>query len=141
MTGRKMKPDTIYRLYSYVLCTLQGLFLACCLSEVQAAPKTGSEAWYQKIWCEGKNGQLEYKLNNSSRADCLTPKYAIEMDFAHKWHEAIGQSLSYAKKTKRKAGIVLILRSEKDRAFLLELQKTIRYFHLPITVWKIESWG
>lgn len=132
------------KIHSIFLCYLLPhvclfMFLFFLVSTVYAARK-GSEAWYQKVWCEGKGGQLEYVLSNSSRADCLTPEYAIEMDFARKWHESVGQSLSYARKTKKKAGIVLILKSEKDSAFVIEMEKTIQYFNLPITTWQIGPW-
>lgn len=52
---------------------------------------------------------MEYKLEDNTRVDCLTPDYAVEFDFASKWAESIGQSLYYAQKTKRKPAVVLIM--------------------------------
>ena len=42
------------------------------------------------------------------RIDILTKTDAIEVDYFHKWHESIGQSLHYAIETKRRPTIALI---------------------------------
>ncbi|MFH1027609.1 MAG: hypothetical protein V1791_06370 [Pseudomonadota bacterium] len=36
--------------------------------------------------------------------------YAVEVEYAHKWAEAIGQSLYYSRMTGKKPGVVLIMR-------------------------------
>ncbi|WP_196221359.1 hypothetical protein [Sansalvadorimonas verongulae] len=59
------------------------------------------------------------------------------MDFAHKWTEAIGQSLYYAELTGLKAGIVLILKSHSDTPHLDAAQKIIRRYNLPIKLWPL----
>lgn len=71
-------------------------------------------------------GIAEYRLPDRSRVDCLTDHRAIEYDFAGKWHEAIGQALGYAMMTSRRAGIVLIVRSEKDERHWEKLNAVIR---------------
>ena len=91
------------------------------------------ESDYQKAWC--KNGKIEHVLNDRTRVDCLTDTHAIEFDFANKWAEAIGQSLYYAFKTNKRAGIVLIYRSKKDYRYFLRLNSVIQHNHLPIDVW------
>jgi len=63
--------------------------------------------------------------------DCLTEEYAIEMDFGGKWAEAIGQSLSYAAMTGKKAGIVLIVGKKGDR-YIARIQKIIDVHSLDI---------
>ncbi|MCY4329986.1 MAG: hypothetical protein OXC48_07920 [Endozoicomonadaceae bacterium] len=95
------------------------------------------EAWVQEIWCKAQQGTLEYKLKSGESVDCLTPKYAIEIDRAIEWHEAVGQSLYYAKKTGKNAGIVLVLRSKNDHKYLEILNTLVDYYKLPITVWHI----
>lgn len=72
------------------------------------------EKEYQNKWCTENKGQQEVVLDDDARIDCLLPKYAIEFDFATKWAESIGQSLYYAKKTDKKAGVVLILENPTD---------------------------
>lgn len=49
------------------------------------------------------------------RVDCLTDEYAIEVDFAKKWAEAIGQSLYYAQITGKKPAIGFIVENGDDR--------------------------
>lgn len=64
---------------------------------------------YQKEWCTQAGGVTEFVLDDKTRVDCLTDKYAIEFDYGHKWAEAIGQSVYYAIKTDRLPGVVLIV--------------------------------
>lgn len=85
-----------------------------------------SEKIYQEHWCKARGGQLEYKLNDKTRVDCLTEKYAVEFDFANKWHECIGQALYYGQKTKKTPACVLIMeRGEKDLKYLKRLRYTV----------------
>lgn len=74
------------------------------------------EAYYQTLWCEGK-GKVEYVLEDRTRVDCLTETHAVEVDFAHKWAEAIGQALYYSKMT-GKAPAVLLIVGDRDEKYL-----------------------
>jgi len=94
------------------------------------------EKWYQKKWCEEQNGIIEYKLPDKTRVDCLTEKYAIEVDFADKWAEAIGQSLYYAYQTNRQPGIIIIMEKESDDRYLKRLLVVAE--ELSIVVWTIK---
>ena len=53
---------------------------------------------------------VEVRLADRTRVDILTEDYAIEVDFATKWAEAIGQALHYARMTGRKPGVIIIIR-------------------------------
>lgn len=100
------------------------------------AAHTYLEKDYQTHWCKANNGQLEYRLQDKTRIDCLTDDYAIEFDFASKWAESIGQALYYALSTNKKAGVVLILENgEKDKKYLLRLQEVAKLYN--IKVWTI----
>jgi len=77
-------------------------------------------------------------LPDKTRCDCLTDTHAIEFDFGKKWAEAMGQSLYYSLQTGKRAGIVLILESVKDRKYLIRLNSTIMHHKLPIDVWITE---
>lgn len=77
---------------------------------------------YQAVWCSQHNGQLEYRLDDLSRVDCLTDEYAIEFDFAPKWAESVGQALYYAVKSGRTAGVVLIIEKDADRKHLPKIR-------------------
>jgi len=84
------------------------------------------EKTYQEQWCKARGGQLEYKLNDKTRVDCLTDTLAVEFDFAPKWHECIGQALYYGQKTKRTPACVLIMeRGEKDVKYLKRLRYAV----------------
>lgn len=72
------------------------------------------EKFYQNNWCSENKGTLEYRLPDSTRIDCVTDNYAIEFDFAHKWAEAVGQSLHYGLMTGKEPAIVLIMEKKTD---------------------------
>lgn len=84
-----------------------------------------TEKIYQKYWCDMKNGQTEYILDDKTRVDCLTDMYAVEFDFAPKWHECIGQALYYGKKTKKIPACVLIIEKESDMRYLKRLRYAV----------------
>lgn len=83
------------------------------------------EKEYQNYWCNLQNGITEYKLDDNTRVDCLTDKYAVEVDFAPKWSECIGQAVYYAKKTNRKPACLLIIESPDDVRFLYRLKYAV----------------
>ena len=67
----------------------------------------------------------------------MTDTHAIEFDFGNKWAESMGQAAYYALQTGKKAGIVLILESAKDRKYWIRLNSTVQHFNLLIDTWKI----
>lgn len=87
------------------------------------------EKYYQDMYCTGKT---EVLLPDRTRIDCETSDYAIEFDFAHKWAEAIGQSLHYAEKTGKFPGIVLIVESPDQCRFIPLVKDVIDRYWLPI---------
>lgn len=115
-------------------------FILACLtySAIAAVAHAGHEhpeRWYQARWCEAQHGQMEYVLPDRTRCDCLTSTHAVEVDFAHKWAEAIGQALYYSSQTGKRAGVLLIMETERDRKYRERLIKTITSFGLPIDIW------
>ncbi len=97
------------------------------------------ERWYQCQWAKAHGGITEYRLADGKRVDILTDKYAIEVDFAHKFYEAVGQALLYAARTGKQPGILLILEDPADQKYLANLAEILTYWHLPIQVWAIEN--
>jgi len=95
------------------------------------------ESWYQDVWCRGMAGQVEVRMDDGRRIDCLTDSHAIEFEFARKWPEAIGQSLEYSMLTGKSAGIVLVLRRSEDEAYWQRLNAVVRHYRLPIRLWKM----
>ncbi|MCL6270031.1 hypothetical protein M3P05_08815 [Sansalvadorimonas sp. 2012CJ34-2] len=112
------------------------LFVTLLLHAAQPA-QAAREFWYQKVWCEGKGGKVEHELPQGPRVDCLTKTHAIEMDFARKWPEAIGQSLHYSLLTGLEAGIVLILKSPGETHHIHAARKVIKHYQLPIKLWRL----
>lgn len=96
------------------------------------------ELHYARAWCAAHGGQSEVVLDGGTRADCITDHYAVEVDWGHKWYEAVGQSLWYADKTDKQPGVMLILKPGDDR-YLRRLRSTIGYFKLPIRVWTVDA--
>ena len=98
--------------------------------------RKGKEAQFQKAHHEG---QMEFRLNCGARVDDLTRTHAIEYDFAVKWAEGLGQSLFYAAQTNRQAGIVLIMKCDKDKVFLKRLMSAIKINRLRVDVWTVTN--
>jgi hypothetical protein len=65
------------------------------------------ESYYQHLLCDGV-GKMEYRLPDGTRVDCLTETHAWEVDFQHKWAEAFGQALHYARMTGREPAVLLV---------------------------------
>ena len=99
------------------------------------------EKYYQDKWCKENNGKTEVVFSDGSRCDCLTDKYAVEVDFAPKWAEAIGQVLHYAALTGKKPKILLIQHNKKDQVYYDRLMKTIDYWCLQIEVEQLTIHG
>lgn len=77
---------------------------------------------YQCHWCNAKGGQLEYVLPDNARIDCLLPDKAVEVDFAAKWAECIGQALYYGNMTNKIPACLLIMENgAKDNKYLYRL--------------------
>ncbi len=108
------------------------------LATSAAAKHKHPERWYQDRWAAKHHGITEYRLADGKRVDILTDKYAIEVDFAHKFYEAVGQSLLYAARTNRLPGIILIIETKTDEKYIKNLQEIITYWHLPIHLWLIK---
>ena len=58
------------------------------------AAQAQPEEFYVEQTC---SGEIEVRLPDRTRVDCLTNEYAIEYDFSNKWAEAIGQALHVAR--------------------------------------------
>jgi hypothetical protein len=101
-----------------------------------AFPQAPKEKDYQVMFCNQMSGTMEVRLLDATRVDCLTDEYAIEVEFAHKWAESVGQSLYYAQQTGKKPGVALIIANkEQEQAFYTRLMIIADKYN--IRVWKI----
>jgi len=94
-----------------------------------------TEADHQAQWCPGKK---EVELKDLTRVDCLTDTHAIEIEWAHNWKEAIGQSLHYALMTGKAPGITLIYKKPSDKRYRDQLRAVLDANRLEINIWVIE---
>lgn len=92
------------------------------------------ERYYQEKFCSKLHGRVEYTLQDRTRVDCLTEEYAIEVDFEHKWAEAVGQSLYYSLMTGKKPGILIIKENGRHIPKIFKLCN-----EYGITLWIIEE--
>jgi len=76
-------------------------------------------------------------MPDGSRCDCVTVSHAIEIEFAVKWAEAIGQALFYSLQTGKRGGIVLIVERDSELRFWIRLNSTIQHFGLPLDTWMV----
>jgi len=93
------------------------------------------EKYYQTKMCNEFGGKMEYVLFDKARVDCLTNEYAIEVDFAKKWAEGVGQALYYAEITGKKPAIGLIVGSDDD-AYLKRVGTVAEKFDIKIIILK-----
>ena len=108
------------------------LFLTGCF-ESQQAVKKHNEKYYQTKLCNKLDGKMEYRLFDRTRVDCLTDNYAIEVDFAKKWAEGIGQSLYYSDVTGKSPAVALIV-GKKDKRFLKRLKRIAKKYDIKVFV-------
>jgi len=95
------------------------------------------EKYYQTQLCNELDGVMEQSLLDRTRVDCLTDEYAIEVDFAKKWAEGVGQSLYYAAMTGKKPAVGFIVDdSKKDKRHLKRLEVLAKKYN--IKIFKIE---
>ena len=115
------------------------LLLVLALTASLGAARLNPEAHYQEIAAKKYNGQTEVILPDGTRCDIVTETHAIEVDFADKWAEAIGQSLNYSFQLNKKAGILLILEKPDDERHLIRVESIIKHFQLTIDVLAIRA--
>ena len=66
-------------------------------------------------------------MPDKARIDCLLPDKAVEVDFAAKWAECIGQALYYAQMTNRTPACLLIIENpQRDYKYLMRLQNAVK---------------
>jgi len=90
------------------------------------------EKYYQTQLCNALGGEMEVVLRDRTRVDCLTDRYAIEVDFAKKWAESIGQSLYYGYMTNRKPAIALILNLKTEKRYLKRVDAMCKKYKIKL---------
>jgi len=101
------------------------------------------ESYYQKLFANAIKGETEVVLPDRSRVDILNETYAIEVDFAAKWAESVGQALYYSEMTGKRAGVLLVVDGDNDEPHIKRLMTLASKYG--ITVWIMDyndnSWS
>ena len=93
------------------------------------------ESYYQKEFAEVMNGEREVILEDRTRVDIVTDTHVIEVDFAEKWAESIGQSLHYEKMLGKKAGVLLVIKGDEEVRFLERLMGVAVEHGIDVWIW------
>lgn len=124
-----------FSLFFTLVAVIVYLFFEKDLSINKQEDAKHDEKYYQTKMCNEFGGDMEYVLFDKTRVDCLTKEYAIEVDFAKKWAEGIGQSLYYAEVTGKKPAIGVIS-GEGDEKYLDRIRRVGDKFGIKIIVLK-----
>ena len=117
-----------------IILVVAALFAGC------TKAKKHNEKYYQTQLCNELDGVMEQSLLDRTRVDCLTDEYAIEVDFAKKWAEGVGQSLYYAAMTEKKPAVGLIVRdTDKDKRSIKRLEILAEKYAIKIFIIKREQ--
>ena len=120
----------------FLIISIIGVALFFSFTKKEENPKLyvkHNERYYQEKMCKKLDGLVEYRLKDKTRVDCLTDDYAIEVDFAKKWAEGIGQALFYALMTGKEPAVGLIV-GAKDARYLKRLRKVADKFDIEVFV-------
>jgi len=123
----------LFSLFALILYLLFDGNLSFKTKEKQEDEVKRDEKYYQTKMCSEFGGKTEYVLFDKARVDCLTSEYAIEVDFAKKWAEGIGQALYYAEITKKKPAVALIV-EDGDEKYLNRIKTVADKFDIKIIV-------
>ncbi|MBC2594927.1 hypothetical protein H5P28_11730 [Ruficoccus amylovorans] len=100
---------------------------------------TEPEAFYAEWAANQLHASREVVLEDRTRCDLLTEDYAIEIDFAPKWAEAVGQSLHYASMTGRRAAVILILTRPGDTRYVQRVRRMVAHYNLPLDLLTLDA--
>lgn len=100
---------------------------------------TGNATWESELQAcerlaEKYQAAREVRLSDGCRVDLLSDTEAIEVDWAKKWAESIGQSLYYAIATERSAGIILLTRTATDSRYVDRCRMVCDEVHIALYV-------
>ena len=85
-------------------------------------------------FCAAHGGQVEARLPDGARVDCLTPSVAWEIEASRHWAEAVGQAAYYGVASGRAGGIVLVLDDSAGCRHLRRLWAALSVVSLEVRV-------
>lgn len=82
----------------------------------------------------------EVQLWDKTRVDLLNKEYAIEVDWAPKWAEAIGQSLYYSTVTELEPGIILLVKDiSKEARYVYRCQTVAAKYGIKVWIEQVKQ--
>lgn len=102
------------------------IFLMLSVVALSSVPYGKHEQDYQEFVNVTLQGKVEHRLKDNTRVDILTDDLAIEIDFAKKWYEAIGQACHYSSLTGKRPAILLIVRESSDEKYVKAAKNVCR---------------
>lgn len=83
---------------------------------------------------------VEVRLWDDTRVDLLSDEFAIEVDWAPKWAESIGQALYYAELTgKKPAVLLLVVDDPRERKHVYRAQTVCARHGIKLFVERVEE--
>ena len=109
------------------------------------------ESFYSDLWCTERDGlhlRGDVKLEDEFGAtypDCVLETEVVEVDWASKWYEGVGQAFHYARMTGKTPAVLLLMKSEDDRKHVERLKALRDSFQegpakIPFNVYVLEAW-
>jgi hypothetical protein len=96
------------------------------------------ESHYRDIFCDKMGGVVEQISPSGTRADCVFSGYAVEVEFADKWAEGIGQALEYGASMGKTPGLVLIVGRGGER-YVRRVREVASAYRLPLKIWQMDG--
>lgn len=88
---------------------------------------------------EGIDATAEQTLSDGTRVDISTPTYAIEVDFARKWAECIGQALYYGLMTGKKPVCLVLIGAEDREPGLARLRAVCKRERIDVWTYHVKT--
>jgi len=103
--------------------------------------KLNEMAWQRRLAeALGESAEWEVRLWDRTRADIIHGNNVIELDWASKWAEGIGQVLWYAATTGNNPILCLICTDIKDQDRFIYRAQTVA-FRTGVRLWVIDAMG
>ena len=81
-------------------------------------------------------GEAEVRLSDGTRCDIILYDLAIEVDWAKKWPEAVGQCLHYSRLVGKRPGILLLTRGKPtEDKYLDDCRNVCRMIDITMLTW------
>lgn len=92
-----------------------------------SVPDDAKEEQWRDALAAKLHGTVEHRIP-WGRVDVLTGDWAIELDYATKWHEALGQVIHYGMATERQ-GVMALIDADGDQQARIDYAEAVAAKH------------